>query len=179
MAMDDAPDGAQVSLQFYDREKRAAKGWLGSTLGAAPDDRQFWEAWCLTLAVTPPAPSQQQLQSTSATGAACCTGQPVLELHGCPWLPALDAPSSPRCLFAHLLDLATADMAARTGGRRARLQARLEEIITLIVRTVNNNKDHIPPVVNNSVLPFPYELKIGQCAPCCLRMLICRPQSLL
>ena len=51
------------------------------------------------------------------------------------------------------------------GGRRARLQTQLEEIITLIVHTVNDNKDHIPPVVNNNVLPFPYELKVGQCAP--------------
>ena len=33
------------------------------------------------------------------------------------------------------------------------------------MRTVNDNKDHIPPVVNNNVLPFPYELKVGQYAP--------------
>ena len=63
----------QVSLQFFDREKRPAKGWLGSTLGAAPDDRQHWETWCLQLAVAPPAASQHQ-QSSAA-------GEPQAKSH--------------------------------------------------------------------------------------------------
>ena len=54
-------------------------------------------------------------------------------------------------------------MLLRAGSsQQARLQARLEEVLTLIVRIVNDNKDHIPPVVSNAVLPFPYELKVGQ-----------------
>ena len=42
------------------------------------------------------------------------------------------------------------------------------------MRIVNDNKDHIPPVVSNAVLPFPYELKIGQCAPF-VSVLVCLP----
>ena len=49
----------QVNLQFFDRERQKPKGWLGSTW-AGPDDRQFWEAWCLHLAVAPPSAAQQQ-----------------------------------------------------------------------------------------------------------------------
>ena len=146
------PCSWQVSLQFFDRERRAAKGWLGSTLGAPPDDRQFWETWCLPLAVAPAAALPQQ-PSASAAGepcgwngaaGACCGGGQA----GAGRAARMRPPRHAQTLSA--------------GSRRTRLQAQLEEIITLIVRTVNDNRDHIPPVVNNNVLPFPYELKVGQ-----------------
>ena len=58
----------KVSLQFFDREKRPAKGWLGGKLGAGQDDRQFWEAWVINLAVAP-STAAQHYQGSPPAGA--------------------------------------------------------------------------------------------------------------
>ena len=66
-APDVRPMHVQVSLQFFDREKRPAKGWLGGKLGAGQDDRQFWEAWVINLAVAP-STAAQHYQGNPPTG---------------------------------------------------------------------------------------------------------------
>ena len=67
----------QVSLQFFDREKRPAKGWLGGKLGGGQDDRQFWEAWVINLAVAP-STAAQHYQGTPPTGTAGQSGRLLL-----------------------------------------------------------------------------------------------------
>ena len=48
--------------------------------------------------------------------------------------------------------------------RQAKLQAALEELMTLVVRTINEKKDHIPPVVSSAVLTFSFDISIAGCA---------------
>ena len=52
--------------------------------------------------------------------------------------------------------------------RQAKLQSALEELMTLVVRTINEKKDHIPPVVSSAVLTFSFDISIAGCAapPC-------------
>ena len=77
---------AQVSLQFFDREKRPVKGWLGGKLGAGQDDRQFWEAWVLNLAVSP-STAAQHYQGTPTSGERLCLKWQVVLQAGLPvWL---------------------------------------------------------------------------------------------
>jgi len=45
--------------------------------------------------------------------------------------------------------------------RQAKLQAALEELMTLVLRTVNDKKDHIPPVVSSAVLTFSFEISVA------------------
>ncbi|KAK9826858.1 hypothetical protein WJX81_000664 [Elliptochloris bilobata] len=45
--------------------------------------------------------------------------------------------------------------------RQAKLQAALEELMTLVIRTVNEKKDHIPPVVSSAVLTFSFDISIA------------------
>ena len=47
--------------------------------------------------------------------------------------------------------------------RQAKLQAALEELMTLVVRTINEKKDHIPPVVSSAVLTFSFDISIAGC----------------
>lgn len=47
--------------------------------------------------------------------------------------------------------------------RQAKLQAALEELMTLVLRTVNDKKDHIPPVVSSAVLTFSFDISIAGC----------------
>jgi autophagy-related protein 101 len=48
--------------------------------------------------------------------------------------------------------------------RQAKLQAALEELMTLVLRTVNDKKDHIPPVVSSAVLTFSFDISVAGCA---------------
>lgn len=45
--------------------------------------------------------------------------------------------------------------------RHAKLQTAVELLMTLILRTVNDKKDHIPPVTSAAVLTFPFEITIA------------------
>ena len=45
--------------------------------------------------------------------------------------------------------------------RHAKLQAAMEDVMTAIVRQVNDKKDHIPPVTSPAVLTFPFEITIA------------------
>ena len=45
--------------------------------------------------------------------------------------------------------------------RHAKLQTAVELLMTLIIRTVNDKKDHIPPVTSAAVLTFPFEITIA------------------
>ena len=45
--------------------------------------------------------------------------------------------------------------------RHAKLQAAMEDVMTAIVRLVNDKKDHIPPVTSPAVLTFPFEITIA------------------
>jgi len=47
--------------------------------------------------------------------------------------------------------------------RQAKLQAALEELMTLVLRTVNDKKDHIPPVVSSAVLTFSFDISVAGC----------------
>ena len=47
--------------------------------------------------------------------------------------------------------------------RQAKLQSGLQESLTTIVRLVNDKRDHIPPVVSSSPLPFPFDISIVGC----------------
>ncbi len=47
--------------------------------------------------------------------------------------------------------------------RSAALQADLEERLAEIVRSVNERKDHIPPVVSSATVTFPFEISIAGC----------------
>lgn len=42
--------------------------------------------------------------------------------------------------------------------RQARLQAALEDMLTLIIRSVNDRKDHIPPVTSSSIVTYPFDV---------------------
>lgn len=44
--------------------------------------------------------------------------------------------------------------------RHSQLQTAVEDRLTLIVRTVNDRKDHIPPVVSPSAVTFPFDISI-------------------
>jgi hypothetical protein len=44
--------------------------------------------------------------------------------------------------------------------RNAKLQAAVEELLTIVVRTVNDKKEHIPPVVSAKVVTFPFDIII-------------------
>ncbi|KAK9803935.1 hypothetical protein WJX72_006313 [[Myrmecia] bisecta] len=45
--------------------------------------------------------------------------------------------------------------------RHARLQAAVEELMDQIIRTVNDKKDHVPPVVSASTVTFPFDVTIA------------------
>lgn len=45
--------------------------------------------------------------------------------------------------------------------RMSKAQRALEELMTLVVRFVNDKKDHIPPVVSSSTITFPFEISIS------------------
>ena len=49
------------------------------------------------------------------------------------------------------------------GKRSAALQAELEERLAEVVRSVNERKDHIPPVVSPATVTFPFEIAIAGC----------------
>ena len=49
--------------------------------------------------------------------------------------------------------------------RSAALQAELEARLAEIVRSVNERKDHIPPVVSPATVTFPFEIAIAGCVP--------------
>lgn len=42
--------------------------------------------------------------------------------------------------------------------RQAKLQSAIEEMLMLIVRTVNDRKDHIPPVTSSSLVTYPFDV---------------------
>jgi len=44
--------------------------------------------------------------------------------------------------------------------RKVKLQAALEELLTAIVRLVNDKKEHIPPVVSANTLTFPFDVSV-------------------
>lgn len=50
---------------------------------------------------------------------------------------------------------------AGRGARQARLQAAVEEALTVVVRSVNEHKDHIPPVTSSQTLTFPFDITIS------------------
>ncbi|GAB4818701.1 hypothetical protein N2152v2_005747 [Parachlorella kessleri] len=45
--------------------------------------------------------------------------------------------------------------------RKQRLQESLEECITTIVKTVNERRDHIPPVVSGAAATFPFDITVA------------------
>eukprot|EP00877_Chromochloris_zofingiensis_P011959 jgi/Chrzof1/7016/Cz02g07220.t1 len=45
--------------------------------------------------------------------------------------------------------------------RQSKLQGSVEELLTAIVRSVNDKKDHIPPVVSASTITFPFDISIS------------------
>lgn len=49
--------------------------------------------------------------------------------------------------------------------RKGQLQAKLEEVLTDIVKRVNERKEHIPPVTSGILIPFPYEITVAGYAP--------------
>ena len=51
------------------------------------------------------------------------------------------------------------------GKRSAALQGELEDRLTEVVRSVNERKDHIPPVVSPATVTFPFEIALAGCAP--------------
>lgn len=59
--------------------------------------------------------------------------------------------------------------------RKAALEAALEDALTLILSIVNSKRDHIPPVVTQDTVTFPFEISIEGCAPCrAARRVTCR-----
>mmetsp|Transcript_37560 Transcript_37560/g.67282 ORF Transcript_37560/g.67282 Transcript_37560/m.67282 type:complete len:210 (-) Transcript_37560:324-953(-) len=47
-----------------------------------------------------------------------------------------------------------------TAARKEHLVSALEDVLTLIVSTVNTKRDHIPPVVTQEIVTFPFEISI-------------------
>lgn len=47
--------------------------------------------------------------------------------------------------------------------RRARLQSALEDRLTHIVALVNSKKEHIPPVVSQATVTYPFDITIAGC----------------
>ena len=69
------------------------------------------------------------------------------------------------CLWERLNEQCTACNAVRSQ-RSAALQGDLEERLAEIVRSVNERKDHIPPVVSSATVTFPFEISIAGCTIC-------------
>lgn len=51
--------------------------------------------------------------------------------------------------------------AAVRGARQTRLQASVEEALFVILRSINEYKDHIPPVTSSRALTFPFDISIA------------------
>ena len=51
------------------------------------------------------------------------------------------------------------------GARQVRLQAGVEEALSAIVQSVNDYKDHIPPVTSSHTLTFPFDINISGWVP--------------
>lgn len=49
-----------------------------------------------------------------------------------------------------------------TDTKQKRLQSSLEDALTFIVRSVNEKRDHIPPVVSGSAVTFPFDISLTQ-----------------
>ena len=45
--------------------------------------------------------------------------------------------------------------------RHAKLQAAVEGALTFVLRTVNEKRDHIPPVTSTGILTFPFEITVA------------------
>jgi autophagy-related protein 101 len=45
--------------------------------------------------------------------------------------------------------------------RQARLQTSVEELMTCIIRAINDKKGHIPPVSSPGTLTFPFDITIS------------------
>ncbi|XP_020691072.1 autophagy-related protein 101 isoform X1 [Dendrobium catenatum] len=52
------------------------------------------------------------------------------------------------------------DVLKESSSRRAALEDSLREVLFHIIKFVNDKKDHIPPIPNNEVISFPYEISI-------------------
>jgi hypothetical protein len=61
-------------------------------------------------------------------------------------------------------DLGPVRCCAVRAKRHAKLQAAVEEVMTYILRTINEKKDHIPPVTASGILTFPFEIAVAGCA---------------
>lgn len=47
------------------------------------------------------------------------------------------------------------------GARQAKLQAGVDEALKAILASVNQHKDHVPPVTSSHALTFPFDITIS------------------
>ena len=64
-------------------------------------------------------------------------------------------------------DAESGSAAAARAERHAALEAALQGAILYILRTVNERKEHIPPVVSGGTVSFPFEIELplGESGP--------------
>ncbi|KXZ47205.1 hypothetical protein GPECTOR_37g211 [Gonium pectorale] len=132
----------QLQLSFY--ETRRKQAWFGSQ-----DERLYWETWTLSVLVLQPSDLTLQQQ------------QPQPQ----PQASAAAAASAQQASAAQQAQQQQPNYAQARAARAARLQSALEEQLALVVRRVNDRRDHLPPVLNASATTFPFDITFSGSAP--------------
>ncbi|GLC42779.1 hypothetical protein PLESTB_001417200 [Pleodorina starrii] len=127
----------QLQLSFY--ETRRKQAWFGTQ-----DERLYWETWVISVLVLQPDIGLQQqgpqAGAPTSAGAAAAPGQQTQTQQ----------------------QQAQAQAASQVrAARQARLQSALEEQLGIVVRRVNDRRDHIPPVLSASAVTFPFDISIS------------------
>ncbi|GIL84135.1 hypothetical protein Vretimale_11086 [Volvox reticuliferus] len=133
----------QLQLSFY--ETRRKQAWFGTQ-----DERLYWETWVVSVLVLQPdiALLQQQQQQHQ---------QHQLQQQGS--FGALTGAAHHHHHHHHQSQQQAQQLTSQVrAARQARLQSALEEQLTLVVRRVNDRRDHIPPVLSTSAVTFPFDI---------------------
>ncbi|GFR42788.1 hypothetical protein Agub_g3751 [Astrephomene gubernaculifera] len=124
----------QLQLSFY--ETRRKQAWFGTQ-----DERLYWETWVLSVLVLQPDISLQQQQQQ----------QPAVQQQ------QHAAPAAATSVSSQQQQQLAGNTQVRAA-RAARLQAALEEQLALVVRRVNDRRDHLPPVLSSAAVTFPFDI---------------------
>lgn len=112
-------------------EKKKEKGWFTS------DKKISWEEWVITVQVKP-----------NKEGKYHCFSCQIFSF------PSLSLFFFSRLYFAYLIAVATI-----SEQRKEVLEQELRNRVVTILKLVNENKNHIPPLTSKETLPFPYEVR--------------------
>jgi autophagy-related protein 101 len=127
-----------VTLSFFERRQKQV--WFSTT-----EERLTWEQWCARsthapLCVTPP----NARRRADVTRWRC---HRRLHVHLVRPPASADSPASSAA-------------AEERAARHAALETALSSALVYILRTVNERKEHIPPVVSGGVVSFPFDIAL-------------------